>query len=844
MEDEKVGKMGVRDRMRLYAEECERKKEIENKEKLAVGKMDESMTDVSKFSSPKRANRRYVTDPLTIGKVGSPGLFNFEPEDDPMDVLKEQQRKKAHMNSLRPGMMRGTSFDTDDTDDNDNDDQPARGGRKPNNMRPGMMRGQSFDSDGEREDEAEPSSPTSKPRNNHMRPGMMRGRSFDENHEAQVRESSPPRINTMRPGMRRGTSFDSENDERPQEVKDEDEKVAKTGLAALLAADAKDSKQEQDIVYKKSFSSLRDAYSGSIDKLRPEARPFQVQTKMERRKEAEKVKQYDTLKNAWDNYEETAQDKPDANNLTKEEEAAEEKVKEIENAVAEDWQDYAEEAVKVVQAQENDEDSDSDSEGDDEWDFWILEARRLKEEALRKAADEEMKRKKKAKALKRKEKEARRQEQLKSLEAEDGDIVEMAKRMKEEARKKKEAAAGGAKSKAKEGNDDSNDAKNGSNDSNDATGSKAKNGDKAGKSKSKDRFDSDDDSDDEDAATGSKAKSGDAATGSKAKNGGKAGKSKSKGPVDSDDDSDDSSDDEDAATGSKAKNGDKEGEENKLKKGSKWKVVKEIVMDEPPKKAKEKKGRFDSDSDDSDDDDATGKKAKKSASKKKAEIAEEAPKTPPPPKKKGKAIELVEDKLPSPKTPRNQDGTLWKNPLNRWTNKPKKKIKEVNTQIIFKVPEKTDCWRKTRHNFIMDNAPFNWHKVTGDFEAIVKVKGDFGRMYDKAGIMVREDSENWILTGMEFFNKRVNHSTSVTRDYTDWSLSPLPEGAEKHGIWFCIKRVGMSYETFYSLDGKRWIQTRQGVFSDKAVLKVGLCCACPMGDEWKVTFEGYRLKPI
>jgi uncharacterized protein len=213
-------------------------------------------------------------------------------------------------------------------------------------------------------------------------------------------------------------------------------------------------------------------------------------------------------------------------------------------------------------------------------------------------------------------------------------------------------------------------------------------------------------------------------------------------------------------------------------------------------------------------------------------------------KKVKKPVELIEDEpLECPGTPRNPDGTVWSNPLKAWANKPKK-VKEIGAQIIVKVPTKTDCWRKTRHNFIMDNAPYYWHKVTGDFQVLVKVRGQFSKMYDKAGIMIRLDEENWILSGMEHFNDKMNHSTCVTRDFTDWSLAPLPENAEKVGIWFCLKRMGNAYESFYSIDGKVWVQTRQGLFTDRPVLKVGIVCACPMGDPYKVTFEYYRVQQI
>jgi regulation of enolase protein 1 (concanavalin A-like superfamily) len=936
-EDLNVGGVGVRDRLKLYAEECQKKKDIENREKFDTQKLDASMSDITRFDSPTRNSKSMSYLGENIGKIESPGVFQFSPEDDPLETAKKNREKTAQMKKMKPGLAL-------DADEDVSSSKPKGSGRTE----------------------------------------MMRGRSFEE--EDPPRRSSPPRMNNMRPGMMRGSSFDNDGDvpEKPQMVKNAEETKAKVDLADLLDQDSEASGKGKDTFQLKSFSTLRNGYINAIDDLRPESKPFSVQTKRERKKEAEKVKTYNILKGAWETYEDAAQDTPDPGDLAPEDEAAEEKIVVVETSVNKDWQEYAKEATKAIQ--END-DSDSDSDDEDEWDFWILEAKRLKAEAERKEAEEAAKQKAKAKAKRRKEKEAQRNR----LEEEDEDIVEIAKRLKEEARKKKEDEkkdkAGAAKeeyvpplpleskpnSKAKGDNaektgkgkksrfdDDSDDS-----DSDDAVDAKAKPNGKPGKGK-KSRFDDDSDDSDSDDATSSKSENGgkpvkseskedsddsdsDDAADTKAKPKGKPGKGKKSR---FDDDSDDS--DSDDATGSKSENGGKpvtseskedldhndsdDAADTKAKPNGKPGKGKKSRFDDDSddseddaadakakpndKPGKVKKGRFDDDSDDSEDDAADTKSktepiAKKKgydddtqitpaaeqkdkgddddseispatkeedkgdgddseitpatkqkdegddddseitpatkqkdegddddseitpATKKKDKGDDDDSEITPATKKKGK-VALKEDPLPSP---RNPDGSLvWKNPLNRWTNKPKKKVKEVNSQIIFKVPEKTDCWRKTRHNFIMDNAPFMWQKVTGDFEAIVKVSGDFGRMYDKAGIMVREDEENWILTGMEFFNKRVNHSTCVTRDFTDWSLSPLPEGSEKKGIWFCIKRVGNSYETFYSLDSRRWIQTRQGVFSDKAILKVGICCACPMGDEFKVTFEGYKLR--
>ena len=105
--------------------------------------------------------------------------------------------------------------------------------------------------------------------------------------------------------------------------------------------------------------------------------------------------------------------------------------------------------------------------------------------------------------------------------------------------------------------------------------------------------------------------------------------------------------------------------------------------------------------------------------------------------------------------------------------------------------------------------------------------------------MIRLDEENWLFTGMEWYGDCANHFTSVTLGCTDWSISPLPEGAEQKGMWFCFKRSGDTYEVFNSEDGQNWVQARQGLFTDHPILYVGIAAAAPAGQEFRVTFEAY-----
>jgi regulation of enolase protein 1 (concanavalin A-like superfamily) len=46
-------------------------------------------------------------------------------------------------------------------------------------------------------------------------------------------------------------------------------------------------------------------------------------------------------------------------------------------------------------------------------------------------------------------------------------------------------------------------------------------------------------------------------------------------------------------------------------------------------------------------------------------------------------------------------------------------------------------------------------------------------LYDQAGLMVRVDEANWVKGGMDVGGVR-QVSAVVTREYSDWSVAPLP----------------------------------------------------------------------
>ena len=84
-----------------------------------------------------------------------------------------------------------------------------------------------------------------------------------------------------------------------------------------------------------------------------------------------------------------------------------------------------------------------------------------------------------------------------------------------------------------------------------------------------------------------------------------------------------------------------------------------------------------------------------------------------------------------------------------WFNEPSDWNISEGTMSMFVTPQ-SDYWRISHYGFTVDDAPFYYAEYGGEFEAKVKIKGDYKVRFDQAGLMLRIDHENYIKTGIEF----------------------------------------------------------------------------------------------
>jgi uncharacterized protein len=177
----------------------------------------------------------------------------------------------------------------------------------------------------------------------------------------------------------------------------------------------------------------------------------------------------------------------------------------------------------------------------------------------------------------------------------------------------------------------------------------------------------------------------------------------------------------------------------------------------------------------------------------------------------------------------------------QWYNEPPF-WKDQEGTVTVTSGAKTDFWRITHYGFIRDSGHFYYQEVTGDFTAIVKIIGQYQTLYDQAGLMVRLDEKTWIKTGIEFVDGVQQVSAVVTRDYSDWSVVPLPQNPPS--LWLRLQRRSGTVEVQYSLDGTQYTMLRLAHLTEEKTVQVGIMCASPESEGFHVKFDKFNIQSL
>lgn len=163
-------------------------------------------------------------------------------------------------------------------------------------------------------------------------------------------------------------------------------------------------------------------------------------------------------------------------------------------------------------------------------------------------------------------------------------------------------------------------------------------------------------------------------------------------------------------------------------------------------------------------------------------------------------------------------------------------------RLSMSVTPKSDYWRISHYGFTVDDAPFYYAEYGGEFEAKVKVSGDYKSRFDQAGLMVRIDHENYIKAGIEYVDGRCNLSAVVTHHTSDWSVIALDKPVE--AIWIKAVRRRDAVEIFYSFDDREYTMMRNAWMEANRPVKIGMMGASPDGNGFKASFSDFTVKHL
>ncbi|ATN04948.1 hypothetical protein CRN76_05820 [Chryseobacterium indologenes] len=176
-----------------------------------------------------------------------------------------------------------------------------------------------------------------------------------------------------------------------------------------------------------------------------------------------------------------------------------------------------------------------------------------------------------------------------------------------------------------------------------------------------------------------------------------------------------------------------------------------------------------------------------------------------------------------------------------WFNEPEKWEIKNKSLSMFVTPQ-SDYWRISHYGFTVDDAPFYFSTYGGEFEAKVKITGNYKARFDQMGLMLRTDKDHYIKAGVEFVDGRYNLSTVVTHQKSDWSVITLD--MTPSAVWIKAVRKLDAVEIFYSFDDKTYIMMRNAPFQDNTPVMVGLMAACPDGEGFNAVFENFSVKHL
>lgn len=174
-----------------------------------------------------------------------------------------------------------------------------------------------------------------------------------------------------------------------------------------------------------------------------------------------------------------------------------------------------------------------------------------------------------------------------------------------------------------------------------------------------------------------------------------------------------------------------------------------------------------------------------------------------------------------------------------WTHEPEAVVLDTDVLRVTAV-EGSDAWRTTSYGFVHDSEHALLQPTDGPFSVEASFVLDYTEQFDQAGVFLRVDDRTWIKAGVEFSDGVPQLGAVVTREFSDWSVAPVPEWAGRV-VTVRASRDGDAVTVRAWAEGEEPRLVRVAYLDPDAVVSAGLLCAAPTRAGLTVTFTGFRV---
>lgn len=178
-----------------------------------------------------------------------------------------------------------------------------------------------------------------------------------------------------------------------------------------------------------------------------------------------------------------------------------------------------------------------------------------------------------------------------------------------------------------------------------------------------------------------------------------------------------------------------------------------------------------------------------------------------------------------------------------WIKEPLNYLIEQDKIEIITAPH-TDLWQRTYYHFQNDNAPMLLMETDEKYFSFI-VKTDFSsshHRFDQCGVVLYQDSENWLKASVEYENDMFQHLGSVVTNhgFSDWATTAIPANIKT--MWYRLSRREDDYCIESSTDGKNYSQMRIcHLWEANARIKFGIYACSPEQSSFKAIFTNLQI---